>query len=76
MISTFVGTISVATEPCDGKWGKYDMPACDFCAHSGKAHGECCNGIYGNSLGRDEFATDDEQLSCIDLKHDCHVGAG
>jgi hypothetical protein len=35
VISTVVGTISVAAEPCDGKYGKYDMPACDECAENG-----------------------------------------
>ena len=78
VISTVVGTISVAAEPCDGKYGKYDMPACDECAENGKGRGQCCNAIYHNSLGRDDdeaFQVGDD-FECGVLNQICDKGKG
>ena len=81
-----VGPISIvaSTEPCLNGYGKYDMPACDFCAHSGKNKGVCCNNIYGNSLGRyddtyngvDIFDDKVNVPDCLDIGSTCEVGAG
>ena len=77
-----VGTVLIAAEPClpgknDG-YGKYDMPACDFCAHSGKGNGECCNAIYTHSCGRDDddFADGNDVDLCTDVNSGCIVGVG
>lgn len=58
VVTTVVGTISVAAEPCnpnDGNGGEenYDMTKCNWCAEHGNGQGQCCDSIYHNSLGRD-----------------------
>ena len=74
-------TVWIAAEPCLTGYGKYDMVACNYCAHSGKNQGECCNAIYRNSDGRD----DDDDLSrgytfgssnCLDIGEECALGQG
>ena len=61
-------------------YGKYDMPACDFCAHSGKGHGQCCNAIFTHSCGRDDDWPVNQQPGsnegCNDLNAGCKVGQG
>ena len=50
------------------------MPACDFCAHSGNGHGQCCDSIYHNSLGRDDDNVPGTEWN--DLNAGCKVGQG
>ena len=80
-----VGTVSIAAEPClPGHaddllgFGRYDMPACDGCAHSGnKLGGQCCDGIYRHSLGRnddDYFAS--SPTGCFAKSYACTPGRG
>ena len=78
VFSTVVGTVSIAAEPCLGKdgYGIYDMPACDFFADSGKGHGECCDSIYRNSLGRDDDDIAEGGVECYDVNHSCDKGQG
>ena len=90
MLSTMVvGTVWIAAEPClpegndnaNGGYAKYDQPACDFCAHSGKKKGECCNAIYRHSSGRDEdddfFHGDQNNLDeCSDIDDTCLFSQG
>jgi len=85
VLSTMVvGTVWIAAEPCNpegndnanGGYGKYDKPACDFCAHSGKGTGDCCDAIYRHSLGRDDDDDDygESLYDCSDLNDNCRVG--
>ena len=80
VLSSVVCTISIAAEPClpegndnaNGGYGKYDQPACDACADSGKNKGLCCDAIYRHSSGRDDdddlFHGDEYSLhNCVDL---------
>ena len=92
VLSTMVvGTVWIAAEPClledidnddsvgHGGYGKYDQPACDACADSGKNKGECCNAIYLHSNGRnddDALGNGDALGNCIALNHGCAPGAG
>ena len=84
VLSSVVGTVLIAAEPCEigegyGNYGKFDMVACNYCAKNGKAHGECCNAIYSHSFGRDDddfFNGEDPSNKCNDLKSPCKVGAG
>ena len=86
VLSTVVSTVLIAAEPClpkgndntNGGYAKYDQPACDFCAHSGKGNGECCNAIYTHSCGRDDddFADGNDVDLCTDVNSGCIVGAG
>ena len=79
----------IAAEPClpktndntNGGFAKYDQPACDACAYSGKnkavaAH-VCCVAIYRHSEGRDDddYLGDDEP-TCTDIDELCTVGWG
>ena len=89
VLSTVVSTVLIAAEPClpktndntNGGFAKYDQPACDACADSGKnkavaAH-VCCVAIYRHSEGRDDddYLGDDEP-TCTDIDELCTVGWG
>ena len=90
VLSSVVCTISIVAEPClpkgsdnaNGGFAKYDQPACDFCAHSGKGRGQCCDAIYKHSSGRDTnddlFHGDVDSVSnCVDIAgEECAVGEG
>ena len=70
-----VGPVSVAAEPCANGWGEYDMTRCNFCAEQGKGHGECCEGLYKGSFGRDDD-DDWQKYGCFGLNEGCKVGGG
>ena len=76
-LSSVVGPILIAAEPCANGYGKYDMTACNSCAENGNGqtgHSICCNAIYRHSLGRDD---DDDYISkngldnCVPLQKMC-----
>ena len=81
-------TVWSAAEPCvpahtddNDKfgYGRYDMPACDFCAHRGHGHGQCCDSIYRNSLGRNDDTMFDDEVpgsDCFSIGEECKVGEG
>ena len=52
------------------------MTACIFCAESGKGHGQCCDSIYRNSLGRDDdlFSDSPSAGGCVSLDGTCDIG--
>ena len=57
LLSSVVGTVLIAAEPCarsGGGYGVYDMVACNECAKNGKGKGECCDWLYRHSFGRDD----------------------
>ena len=90
VFSTVVGTALIAAEPClpgdnnsqgfaNNGYGAYDMTACNYCAKSGKGHGECCDSIYRHSSGRDDddfFQTENDGVDCADVNDGCIVGEG
>ena len=83
VLSSVVGTVSIAAEPCANGYGAYDMVACNLCAESGENKdgfsGVCCNSIYRHSLGRndDDIADANDLDLCRDINKDgCLVYQG
>jgi hypothetical protein len=80
VLSSVVGTVLIAAEPCANGYGKYDMTACNSCAENGNGqtgHSVCCNAIYRHSLGRDDddFASDANNLNgCSPVNKVCGPG--
>ena len=52
------------------------MTACNFCAEHGNGHGQCCDAIYHNSLGRSTSIFDSmfDNSDCYLLGLGCTVG--
>ena len=80
-----VGPGWIAAEPCAKmapilrSYGEYDLMAkCNYCAEHGKGHGQCCDAIYRNSLGRSDDDGDDSPTDggCKKYGDECTVGNG
>ena len=82
LYTVVVGTVSIAAEPCENGYGKYDMVTCNACAENGPGagrvnQGQCCEAIFLHSLGHEDDGGyfDDEYTlyRCAEIHDACDV---